>query len=92
MTFGDTFCCTLCTSVAEAWIPNGTGLAPRTSAVFLRASRSLPARRATARAAASVTHALRPSAGVPGAAASEYCVPLHDDCTTCQGYVAEASV
>ncbi len=73
-------------------IPKGTGFAPRTSAAFRSASRSCPARRAIVRAAASVTHAFSASAGVPETAGSEYWVPLQDDCTTCQGYVADSSV
>src|SRR5688572_20141050 len=87
ITLGDILCCTDWTMVPDAWTPNGTGFAPRDVAAFRSASRSCPPRLAISRAAASVTHALSASDGSPATAGMEYCVPLHDDCTTLHGYV-----
>ena len=66
MTFGEVFCCTFWTMVADAWMPSGTGFAPRTSAAFRSASRSWPARFAISRAARSVTHASQAERRLPG--------------------------
>ena len=74
-----------CCSVAAARMLSGTALKPRLLAAARIVSRSRPPRLARSFAAASVIHALMPSAGSPACGGSEYCVPLHDDCTTCQG-------
>src|SRR6478609_10562767 len=81
-----------CIKVAAALMLSGTALKPRLLAAARIASRSRPPRRARSFAAAFVIQPLMPSAGSPACGGNEYCVPLHDDWTTCHGYVAEASV
>src|SRR5262245_66520098 len=92
MTFGDVLRADRCSSVAAAFTLSGTALKPRFTAAARNSSRFLPPLFTRSTAASFFIHALTPSAGAPGSGGSEYCVPLHDDCTTCHGYVADSSV
>src|SRR5687767_5827811 len=85
ITFADVLRDAFCVSVAAARMLSVTGLKPRLRADSRSVSRLRPPRRARSPAAASVIHALMPSAGSPACGGSEYCVPLQDDCTTCHG-------
>ena len=85
MTLGEVLREVRCCSVAAARIESGTALKPRLTAAARNWSRSLPPRLTRSLAATLVIHALTPIAGAPSAGGSEYCVPVHDDCTTCHG-------
>src|SRR5687767_11383166 len=85
ITLAEVFRAERCISVAAALVFNAIALKPRLLAAARIVSRSRPPRFARSLAAASVIQPLMASAGSPACGGSEYCVPLHDDCTTCHG-------